>query len=69
VEAGPTLGVADGYWILLEQMSVGKHEIHFSAEVSLQEGSKLAELARRFNKIKGTSFLTEVIYDLTISQQ
>jgi hypothetical protein len=30
VSAGPTKGVSDGYWIFLEPMSPGKHQIYFS---------------------------------------
>ncbi len=30
VPAGSTQGVADGNWVFLSPLSVGKHEIHFS---------------------------------------
>ena len=66
VKPGPTRSVTDGYWILLKPLSVGKHQIYFNAKISFQEGSKLVELARRYNKIKDTMFRTEVLYEITI---
>ncbi|HET7148944.1 MAG TPA: hypothetical protein VFI73_10645 [Candidatus Nitrosopolaris sp.] len=29
---GPTQGVTDGYWVFLQPLSPGKHELHFSGE-------------------------------------
>lgn len=33
-EPGTTRGVSDGYWIILEPLSPGEHEIHFKASLS-----------------------------------
>jgi hypothetical protein len=67
VRAGTTRSVADGFWLFLKPLPVGKHEIHFSGELSYTTGSKLAELAVRYNKIAGTFFKTEVTYALTVT--
>lgn len=67
VSAGPTKSVTDGYWIFLRPLRTGKHEIYFSAEVSFPTGSRIAALARRYNKIKGTVFKTEVLYEITVA--
>jgi hypothetical protein len=32
-ESGPTRAVSDGYWIILEPLSTGKHDIHFKASL------------------------------------
>jgi hypothetical protein len=66
VEAGPTRSVTDGYWVFLKPLPIGKHEIYFNAEVSLPKESRIVELVRRYNKIKGTVFKIEVLYDITI---
>jgi hypothetical protein len=66
VKAGPTQAVSDGFWILLKPLPAGHHEIHFAAEVSLSESSKLLELVKQYNKITGKSFVTEVFYDLMV---
>jgi hypothetical protein len=31
--SGPTRAVSDGYWIILEPLSTGKHDIHFKASL------------------------------------
>lgn len=67
VKPGLTKSVTDGYWILLKRLSAGKHRLYFSAEVSLPSGSKMAEIARRYNKIEDTIFKTGVSYDITIN--
>jgi hypothetical protein len=32
--AGPTLAVSDGYWVILEPLPPGKHDIHFKARLT-----------------------------------
>jgi hypothetical protein len=41
VEPGPTLSVADGYWIFMRRISPGKHVLSFRAKVSLPRNSIL----------------------------
>ena len=49
---GPTKSVADGFWIILQPLSVGKHELHFSgASVDFTSSGTL-------------NFATEVTYHL-----
>jgi hypothetical protein len=31
---GPTRAVSDGYWVILEPLSAGKHDIHFKASLT-----------------------------------
>ena len=31
---GPTRAVSDGYWVILEPLSPGKHDIHFKASLT-----------------------------------
>lgn len=66
VEPGVTKSVTDGYWIILKPLSLGKHKIYFSAEVSLIPGSKLSELAQKYNNLDGTFFRTEATYELIV---
>jgi hypothetical protein len=33
-EPGPTRAVSDGYWVILEPLSPGKHDIHFKASLT-----------------------------------
>ena len=66
VEPGPTRSVADGYWIFMRRISPGKHVLSFRAEVSLPRNSMLVQLAQRYNKITGTIFKIEVLYDLIV---
>jgi hypothetical protein len=33
-EPGPTRAVSDGYWVILEPFSQGKHEVHFKASLT-----------------------------------
>lgn len=33
-ESGPSRAVSDGYWIILEPLPPGKHEIHFKASLT-----------------------------------
>jgi hypothetical protein len=52
--AGPTQGSTDGYWVFLQPLSIGKHELHFSG---LTPG----------NPSTGTTnFAIDVTYHLTI---
>jgi hypothetical protein len=54
VSAGPTQAVADGFWILLQPLSPGKHDIHFKgAEVD-------------FTSTGTNSFATDVTYHLNV---
>jgi hypothetical protein len=55
VKPGPTTGVSDGWWILLNPLPPGKHEIHFSGR--LVDPQVTATSPR---------FLTDVIYHLTV---
>lgn len=66
VEAGITQAVCEGYWILLRPMPIGRHNIYFRATVEVPEGTALAELSKRYCVMNGTSFETEVTYDLFI---
>jgi hypothetical protein len=66
VVPGSTRSVTDGYWMFLRPLTIGKHEIFFSGEASLPENSKLVELARHYNKIKGTVFTTGVNYNIQV---
>lgn len=66
VKSGQTLSVTDGYWAFLKPLPVGKHKIHFKAKVSLPIRSRLVELARHYNKIKGAVFKTQVSYEIII---
>jgi hypothetical protein len=52
---GVTEAVSDGYWILLEPLSIGQHEIHF-------RGSALD-----VTETSTTNFVTEASYHLTVS--
>jgi hypothetical protein len=55
VQAGPTKGVSDGWWVFMNPLSPGKHEIHFSGQ--LVNPSITATNPR---------FVTEVTYHLTV---
>ena len=53
--AGQTQGISDGYWVLLQPLSPGKHELHFSG---LTPG----------NPTTGTTnFETDVTYHLRVA--
>jgi hypothetical protein len=32
--SGPTRGVSDGYWVILEPLEPGTHEVHFKASLT-----------------------------------
>jgi hypothetical protein len=66
VKQGRTVSVVDGYWVFLRPLPIGKHTIYFKAKADLPVKSKLAELAKQYNKIKGDVFKTEVLYELDI---
>jgi hypothetical protein len=66
VEPGPTQAVCNGYWILLKPLPQGRHTIHFGAGVYVQEGSVLAEQSKRYNRMDGNLFKTEVTYEITV---
>jgi len=52
--AGPTQGIADGFWVFLQTLATGKHELHFSG---LTPG----------NPTTGTAnFAVDVTYHLTV---
>jgi hypothetical protein len=54
VKAGPTQAVSDGYWILLQPLSEGKHEISFGG------------VAVDFTTTRVESFATQITYHLTV---
>jgi hypothetical protein len=54
-KAGPTRGVSDGWWFLVQPLSLGMHEIHFI-------GSLLNPTVTSTNP----RFVTEVTYHLTV---
>jgi hypothetical protein len=66
LKPGPTVSVIDGYWAFLRPLPMGKHLIHFKGEAVLPSKSRIAELAKRYNKIKDTVFITEVLYEIGI---
>jgi hypothetical protein len=33
-ESGPSHAVSDGYWVILEPLPLGKHDIHFKASLT-----------------------------------
>jgi hypothetical protein len=33
-EPGPSCGISDGYWVILEPLSPGKHQVNFRASLT-----------------------------------
>lgn len=66
VQAGITLAVCEGYWILLKPLPRGRHTIYFRASVEVPEGTALAESSKRYCNMNGTSFEIEVTYNVSI---
>jgi hypothetical protein len=56
VSAGPSKAVSDGYWVILQPLSPGRHEIHFSGS------------AVDFTSTAPMNFATAVKYHLKVSK-
>ena len=51
LSAGSSHSVAEGYWIMLKPLSIGKHEIHVHGEAKMPDGS---------------TFITDMTYKLNV---
>ncbi|MBA3750541.1 MAG: hypothetical protein H0X03_06565 [Nitrosopumilus sp.] len=55
VTSGPTKGVSDGYWVFLNPLSPGKHEIEFKGSTA------------DYSTTSSQNFATETKYNLTVT--